>query len=171
MQYKYFEDEKCVILGNDIPVANNEVSFVNVGIDDIVNIAFTEPGNMKYVASNALVVNFQDTAMYIDTIDGDICGWVKYEYIDKIEVVGNRKTYKSDKSVDMVNHPKHYKSESGLEVIDVIKAFTADLKGYQATDTGNIIKYILRWPHKNGLEDLKKARWYLDDLINTIENN
>lgn len=70
---------------------------------------------------------------------------------------------------DMVNHPQHYKSESGLEVIDVIKAFTADLKGYQATDTGNIIKYILRWPHKNGLEDLKKAQWYLNDLINTVE--
>lgn len=72
-------------------------------------------------------------------------------------------------AVDMVNHPSHYKSKSGMEVIDVIKAFTADLKGYQATDTGNIIKYILRWPHKNGLEDLKKARWYLNDLIDTIE--
>lgn len=70
---------------------------------------------------------------------------------------------------DMVNHPQHYKSKSGLEVIDVIKAFTADLKGYQATDTGNIIKYILRWRYKNGLEDLKKAQWYLNDLITTIE--
>ena len=70
---------------------------------------------------------------------------------------------------DMVNHPPHYKSKSGMEVIDVIKAFTSDLKGYQATDTGNIIKYILRWPHKNGIEDLKKAQWYLNDLITTIE--
>ena len=70
---------------------------------------------------------------------------------------------------DMVNHPPHYKSKSGMEVIDVIKAFTSDLKGYQATDTGNIIKYILRQPHKNGIEDLKKAQWYLNDLITTIE--
>ena len=70
---------------------------------------------------------------------------------------------------DMVTHPPHYQSAAGLEVIDVIKAFTADLKGIEATDTGNIIKYICRWKHKNGLEDLKKAKWYLEHLINIID--
>lgn len=70
---------------------------------------------------------------------------------------------------DMVNHPPHYISESGIEVIDVIKAFTKDLKGFEATDTGNVIKYILRWKHKNGIEDLKKAQWYLNDLITELE--
>ena len=45
---------------------------------------------------------------------------------------------------DMVSHPPHYQSETGLEVIDVIEAFTFDLKGIEATDTGNIIKYICR---------------------------
>lgn len=72
-------------------------------------------------------------------------------------------------SVDLVNHPPHYKSEMGLETIDVIEAFTFDLKGIEATDTGNIIKYICRWKHKNGLQDLKKAKWYLEHLINHIE--
>ena len=70
---------------------------------------------------------------------------------------------------DNVNHPKHYKSESGLETIDVIEAFTSDLKGIEATDTGNILKYICRWKHKNGLEDLKKAQWYLNHLIEKVE--
>lgn len=70
---------------------------------------------------------------------------------------------------DVVNHPPHYKSELGLETIDVIEAFTFDLKGIEATDTGNIIKYICRWPHKNGLQDLKKAKWYLEHLINHVE--
>lgn len=70
---------------------------------------------------------------------------------------------------DMVNHPQHYISESGIEVINVIEAFTSDLKGIEATDTGNIIKYILRWKHKNGLEDLKKAQWYLNHLIDIVE--
>lgn len=70
---------------------------------------------------------------------------------------------------DMVAHPPHYQSDTGLEVIDVIEAFTADLKGIEATDTGNIIKYICRWNHKNGLEDLKKAKWYLSHLIKHIE--
>ena len=70
---------------------------------------------------------------------------------------------------DNVNHPKHYKSESGLETIDVIEAFTSDLKGVQATDTGNVIKYICRWKKKNGLQDLKKAMWYLQHLIDHVE--
>ena len=65
----------------------------------------------------------------------------------------------------MVDHPSHYKSENGMEVIDVINAFTSDLKGYKAVYTANVIKYILRWPKKNGLQDLKKAKWYLDHLI------
>lgn len=67
---------------------------------------------------------------------------------------------------DIVNHPEHYISDSGIETIDVIEAFTKDIKDpFEAYCTGNIIKYICRWPNKNGVEDLKKARWYLDKLI------
>lgn len=73
------------------------------------------------------------------------------------------------KEPDLVNHPPHYKSETGLETIDVIEAFTDGLMGIEATDTGNIIKYICRWKHKNGLQDLKKAKWYLEHLINHVE--
>ena len=72
---------------------------------------------------------------------------------------------------DMVNHPSHYKAKNGMEVIDVIEAFTANLSGYEATHTGNFIKYICRWKEKNGLEDLKKAQWYLNRLIKNIEEN
>lgn len=72
---------------------------------------------------------------------------------------------------DMVNHPKHYKAKNGMEVIDVIEAFTANLEGYEATHTGNVIKYICRWKEKNGLEDLKKAQWYLNRLIKNIEED
>ena len=63
---------------------------------------------------------------------------------------------------DMVNHPPHYQSESGLEVIDVIRAFVPDVESYYQ---GNIIKYILRAGKKNGLEDLEKAKWYLNAWI------
>lgn len=69
----------------------------------------------------------------------------------------------------MVSHPSHYQSETGLEVIDIIEAFTFDLKGIEAVDTANVIKYICRWKNKNGLQDLKKAAWYLDNLINHVE--
>lgn len=44
----------------------------------------------------------------------------------------------------MVSHPVHYQSTKGFEVIDVIEAFTEDLSGIEATDTGNIIKYACR---------------------------
>ena len=71
--------------------------------------------------------------------------------------------------LDMVNHPNHYMSKTVLEAIDVIEAFTFDLKGIEATDTGNILKYMCRWKNKNGLQDLKKAQWYLNHLINYVE--
>lgn len=69
----------------------------------------------------------------------------------------------------MVSHPAHYQSETGLEVIDVIEAFTFDLKGIEATDTGNILKYMCRWKNKNGVQDLEKARWYLEHLIDHVK--
>ena len=69
------------------------------------------------------------------------------------------------------NHPEHYKTKSGLETIDVIRAFTEDLVGIEAVDTAQVIKYICRWKKKNGLEDLKKAKWYLDDLIEYVEQS
>lgn len=69
----------------------------------------------------------------------------------------------------MVSHPEHYQSETGLEVIDVIEAFTFNLKGYEAVYTANILKYICRWKKKNGIQDLEKAKWYLTKLINNLK--
>ena len=68
-----------------------------------------------------------------------------------------------------VDHPSHYQSDKGVEVIDVMEAFTEGLEGIEAVDTAQIIKYICRWKKKNGKEDLKKAEWYLQHLINHIE--
>lgn len=68
-----------------------------------------------------------------------------------------------------VSHPDHYQSKTGLEVIDVIEAFTDGLEGIEATDTGNIIKYICRWKKKNGLQDLEKALWYLKHLVDHVK--
>lgn len=65
---------------------------------------------------------------------------------------------------DAVNHPKHYQSKSGIESIDVIEAFELNFH------LGNTVKYILRHKNKNNpLEDLKKARWYLDREISNLE--
>ena len=67
---------------------------------------------------------------------------------------------------DMVNHPPHY-NQSGIECIDAIKSVTRD--GYKSYLQGNIIKYIWRYEHKNGLEDLLKAQWYLNKLVKEVK--
>lgn len=73
------------------------------------------------------------------------------------------------KTDDNVNHPSHYISKGGIETIDVIDAWTEGLDGIVAVDTANVIKYVSRWRKKNGIEDLKKARWYLNHLISEME--
>lgn len=75
--------------------------------------------------------------------------------------------YESDDK--MVSHPDHYQTKSGLETIQVIEAFTDGLEGIEAVCTANVIKYVCRWKKKNGLQDLKKAQWYLTHLINHVE--
>ena len=71
---------------------------------------------------------------------------------------------------DAVNHPDHYTSGS-VECIDAIKAATTGLSGFQSYLSGTILKYIWRWHHKNGLEDLLKARRYLDWLIEEVQDD
>lgn len=95
--------------------------------------------------------------------------FVAWEDIISLDNMNNRNSETIKSTIEMVNHPAHYQSESGLEVFDVIEAFTADLKGVDAFDMGNVIKYVCRWKHKNGLEDLKKAMVYLERVINRLE--
>lgn len=68
---------------------------------------------------------------------------------------------------DTVNKPKHYASGS-IECIQAIEEATKDLKGIEAVCTANAIKYLWRWKLKNGKEDLRKAKWYLEHLINKV---
>jgi hypothetical protein len=63
-------------------------------------------------------------------------------------------TFYADRS-DMVNSPPHY-NQAGIECIYYLQ--------------GNIIKYLWRYRYKNGVEDLKKAQWYLGKLIEETSN-
>ena len=72
---------------------------------------------------------------------------------------------------DIINHPPHYKGSNGVETIEVIEGFDLDFH------LGNAVKYILRCGKKSDdtssvtirvaakIEDLKKARWYIDRVI------
>lgn len=75
--------------------------------------------------------------------------------------------YKNDNIIS----PNHYVSDNGIEVFDVQEAFIHELKGMSASYWCNIVKYILRFQRKNGVEDLKKARYYLDKLIEEESDN
>ena len=72
-------------------------------------------------------------------------------------------------NADMVNHPVHY-TQGGIECIDCIKSATVGKVGIEAFCVGNAIKYLFRYEEKNGIEDVKKARWYIDRLIKELEN-
>ena len=69
---------------------------------------------------------------------------------------------------DMVNSPAHY-TQGSIECIDAIAQVVKDLDGMEAMCTGNAIKYLWRWKHKNGVEDLKKAVWYLQRMIDNYD--
>lgn len=72
---------------------------------------------------------------------------------------------------DMVNHPPHYnnsdakcsKCQKQIECIDITR--------HMSFNQGNAVKYLWRFQDKSGLQDLKKARWYLDDLIKQMEGS
>lgn len=120
----------------------------------------------------------------VDAISSDSIGWHRLDdeeafvYMEGEDffielpvphIFGPEHDPKPKPKSEAVNHPNHYQSETGLETIDIIEAVTFDLKGVEAFDIGNVIKYISRFTKKNGLEDLKKAAWYLDHAIKHIE--
>lgn len=63
-----------------------------------------------------------------------------------------------------VEHPEHYNA-GAVECIAGIEAATESLSGFEGFYASNAIKYFWRWKHKGGVEDLEKAKWYIDKLI------
>lgn len=70
--------------------------------------------------------------------------------------------------IDNVNNPTHY-TQGEIECIDCIKAATVNKVGIEAFCVGNAIKYLFRYENKNGLEDARKAQWYINRLIQELE--
>ena len=68
---------------------------------------------------------------------------------------------------DNVNHPSHY-TQGDIECIDAIKAATVGKTGIEAACVANVIKYLWRYEAKNGVEDVRKAKWYIDRLIKEL---
>lgn len=89
------------------------------------------------------------------------------DYDDKIE----KKTINDEVKVeDKIKSPSHYKLEGlGIESIDIIKSRLGK-EGFKAFCVGNVIKYVLRAEKKNGLEDYKKSKQYLEWIIEGEEH-
>lgn len=87
---------------------------------------------------------------------------------DVIDLHDDLLKLRADDKSSVVHHPAHY-TAGKVECIDAIEAATSGLEGIQAVCTGNVIKYVWRFSRKNGVEDLRKARWYLDKLIGEVE--
>lgn len=91
-----------------------------------------------------------------------------------------RKTFGKE-DYDTVNKPKHYMlfEDEGIEVRDVIEQLVARLNGKPVpnyrfsplfvADYVQMLQYVMRFMDKNGVEDLKKARWYLDKMIDAYD--
>lgn len=68
---------------------------------------------------------------------------------------------------DSVNRPSHYTSGI-IECIDAIES-ALGLSGFMDYCQGNAMKYLWRWRKKGGIEDLKKAGWYIERMVKTLE--
>ena len=78
---------------------------------------------------------------------------------------------KMDENVpDMVNHPQHY-TQGGIECIDALKAATVGKRGIEAVCVANVIKYLWRYEKKNGIEDVRKAKFYIERLLKELEES
>ena len=75
---------------------------------------------------------------------------------------------KEETKKDNIN-PSHYQNGK-VECIDALESATINKTGLEAVCTANVIKYLWRYEDKNGLEDIKKAQWYLNKLISHVES-
>lgn len=145
----------------------------------------------KATENNAWDV-FKDNTVVIKECDADL-GFASKGYCERIYIDTPIKKYKAqqdkvakyhddatniakamsaigismkNENNDKINNPAHY-TAGGIETLDYIKAKVKDYPSYVA---GNILKYVSRYEHKNGIEDLKKAQFYLNDLIEWMES-
>lgn len=139
--------EGMTVVGRVDEIIFNEDDKNEAGIDSLGNFYHFDDNNYFDLWSN-----------YIES---------KTEHIafDKENTKKAKKLLSNDlqqrKRNDTVNHPSHY-NYGEIEVIDFIEQVTQHYNANVAYHIGNAIKYLARSPHKNGKEDIDKARWYIE---------
>ena len=82
----------------------------------------------------------------------------------------NEEVKMDENAPDMVNHPQHY-TQGDIECIDALKAATVGKRGIEAVCVANVIKYLWRYEEKNGIEDVRKAKFYIERLLKELEES
>lgn len=139
-----------------------------VDSDAIVEVKYRKSNQYQYNNDRA-----GDFSWAHDGIDGDIIAYRLHD--QSINNRANDDTVEQDlnecigQDFDVVNHPSHY-TKGRIECIDAIDSATVGKSGIEAVCVANIIKYLFRYEEKNGLEDVKKAKWYINKLISELES-
>ena len=124
-------------------------------------VRFVWPGHKRHRTEGTIISTMGDPSIFVDIKEYPYrfksdCGaferWCSVGQLERID------------KADPIN-PSHYK-QGGIECIEAIKAATGE--GFIGYVWGNVLKYLWRWPKKGGVDDLKKARWYLDRLIQEV---
>ena len=152
-------DKGRYIIVYDMGKSENSEGMTVVG--KVVELEYNEDGK------NTATIESMPFQRYTVTDDNYFDYWK--DYIEsKTERVGNHKRQSNDvqqrKRNDTVNHPSHY-NYGDIEVIDFIEHVTKHYNPNVAYHIGNAIKYLARSPHKNGKEDIEKARWYIERVF------
>jgi len=115
----------------------------------------------------------EETAMFVVKEDGFWSFAQNDYYREKRHLIMSFKDFEQQyldgtATQDIVNHPNHYNSYS-REVIDTMQGMSTaeEFKGHLKLTA---VKYLSRYQGKNGVEDLKKAQWYLNKLTEVVEN-
>ena len=111
----------------------------------------------------------------ISQFDGDIIYTVLSQHdilhhsIDRFElVIEPIDVGRKAEPYDIVTKPIHY-NRGKYETIDIIADVTRELSGIEAVCVANVIKYVSRYKYKNGIQDVMKAKWYIEKLIGRLE--
>lgn len=137
------------------------------------------PDNMNYAYYTTQGIRFtsQDTSYFYGK-----CLWQRYTQPESLPFVDDEMQSINDQyaeiekvrqanfgAKDNVNHPSHY-TQGKVECIDALESATIGKSGIEAVCVANVIKYLWRYEEKNGVEDVKKAQFYLNRLLATLED-
>lgn len=181
----YMYDPLSLYVGLYVPFTDGRWRLITGVTDNMVELDGEKFRDKPYVISEmigymyACVPSKSGVDMIVSDFNGELHTVVNGFYVKNSDTENQveatiemfRKTHASfDESV---NHPSHY-NHGGRETIDDIKEHleNSDWNAYQGGLLFNLYKYIDRAPYKGKrLEDLKNARWYLDKLIGSVEND